>query len=383
MARRDYYEVLGVERSAQIEEIKKAYRQLALKYHPDRNPGDKEAEEKFKEATEAYEVLKDPQKRERFDRFGHAAPGAAGGAGGFGFETFDLSEALRAFMRDFGGGFGGGFEDLFGGFSPRRRRTVNRGGNLEVRLPLTLKEIAEGAAKKIRLRRWEKCSSCGGGGGRSGTEPRTCPTCQGAGQVRQVTRSFFGQMVNLTTCPECRGEGTVVSDPCPACQGGGRVQAQTTIAVQIPPGVTAGNYITVRGEGNVGLRGGPSGDVIVIIEEKPHAHFDREGDDLFRIQPISFPTAVLGGSIEVPTLHGTARLKIPTGTQSGKVLRLRGEGLPHLNGYGRGDLLVEVVVWIPEKPGSREKKALEELQRSGRFDPDEKVQSALRKERRG
>ncbi len=385
MAKRDYYEVLGVGRDAGEDEIKKAYRKLALKHHPDRNPGDKEAEERFKEATEAYEVLKDSDRRARYDRFGHAgAATGAGGAGGFGFETIDLSEALRAFMRDFGGTFGGGFEDLFGGFGGgRRRRTVSRGGNLEVRLPLTLKEIAVGATKKIRLRRWERCATCGGQGARAGSEPKTCGTCNGAGQVQQVSRSFFGQMVNVTTCPTCQGEGTVIEHPCADCQGSGRIQAQATLSVKVPAGAAAGNYLTVRGEGNVGLRGGPSGDVIVIIEEKRHPDLEREGDDLYRLQPVSFAVAALGGSIEVPTLRGKARVKVPAGTQSGKVLRLRGEGLPHLNGYGKGDQLVELVVWTPNKLSGKDKKTLEELGGSGKLDPDDKVQADLRKARRG
>ena len=263
MAKRDYYEVLGVSKTADAEEIKKAYRKLALEFHPDKNPGDSEAEEKFKEATEAYEVLKDDQRRAQYDRFGHQAPGVGAGAGGFGFETFDLSEALNIFSRAFGGGFGfGGFDDLFGGGmrGGRRRRSVNRGGNLEVKLPLTLEEIAEGVTKKVRIRRWERCGTCEGKGTKSGSEPVTCQTCGGAGQVQQVSRSIFGQMMNVTTCPTCKGEGTVITDPCPTCSGTGRERSQTTLAVKVPPGVSSGNYLTLQEEGNAGLRGGPSGD---------------------------------------------------------------------------------------------------------------------------
>lgn len=382
MAKRDYYEVLGVERSVSLDEIKKAYRQLALKYHPDKNPGDSAAEESFKEATEAYEVLKDDQKRKSYDRFGHKAPAMGAGGGGFGFETIDLSEALSAFMRDFGG-FGGGLDDLFMGSrgGAGRRRTVNRGGNLEVKLPLTLEEISEGVTKKVRIRRWQRCTSCEGTGAEPGTSPVKCPTCQGAGQVRQVSRSLFGQMINITTCPACRGEGTVLSDPCRACSGNGRVRSQSTLAVKVPAGVTNGNYLTLSGEGNVGLRGGLPGDVIVFIEEKPHTQFHRVGDDLIRVQPLSFIVATLGGVVDIPTLHGTARLKIPPRTQSGKLLRLRSEGLPHLNGYGKGDLIVEAVVWTPEKLGQKEKKLLEELGALDAFIPDEKVQAALQKTR--
>jgi len=383
MTKRDYYEVLGVERSATLDDIKKAYRQLALKYHPDKNPGDSASEESFKEATEAYEVLKDEQKRNSYDRFGHQAPGMGAGGGGFGFETFDLSEALSAFMRDFGG-FGGGLDNLFmgGRGGSGRRRTVNRGGNLEVKLPLTLEEISEGVTKKVKIRRWQRCTTCEGTGAEPGTSPVNCPTCQGAGQVQQVSRSLFGQMVNITTCPACRGEGTVLSDPCRACSGSGRVRAQSTLAVKVPPGVATGNYLTLPGEGNVGLRGGPPGDVIVFIEEKPHKQFHRVGDDLFRVQPLSFVVATLGGSVDIPTIHGTARLKIPPKTQSGKLFRLRNEGLPHLNGYGKGDLIVEAVVWTPEKIGQKEKKLLEELGALDAFVPDEKVQAALQKARR-
>ncbi|MFO7767713.1 MAG: molecular chaperone DnaJ [bacterium] len=389
MAKRDYYEVLGVGRDADPDEIKKAYRKLALKFHPDRNPGDREAEEKFKEATEAYEVLRDSERRAQYDRFGHEGPAMAGGggAGGVGFEHFDLSEALRAFMRDFGGGGGfGGFEDIFGGGrgtqGGRRRRTVSRGGNLEVKLPLTLEEIARGVTKKIRIRRWERCGVCGGSGAREGSEPVTCPTCEGAGQVQQVSRSMFGQMVNVTTCSNCKGEGTVIEDPCPNCSGAGRQQAQKTLSVKVPAGVSGGNYLTLSGEGNVGMRGGPPGDVIVFLEEKTHDQFDREGDDLYRVEPIPFAIAALGGSAEIPTLDGKARVKIPAGTQSGKILRLRGKGLPHLHGYGEGDLLVEVVVWTPRKLSGEEKELLEQMKGSAGFQPDAEVQKELQKARR-
>lgn len=384
MAKRDYYEVLGVDRDADTDEIKKAYRKLALKYHPDRNPGDKEAEEKFKEATEAYEVLRDGERRAQYDRFGHEGPRmAGGGAGGFGFEHFDLSEALRAFMRDFGGGGLGGFEDIFGGTrGGRRRRTVNRGGNLEVKLPLTLEEIGKGVTKKIRIRRWERCGVCGGSGAREGSEPVTCPKCGGSGQVQQVSRSMFGQMVNVTTCPQCKGEGTIIEDPCPNCSGAGRQQAQKTLSVKVPAGVAGGNYLTLSGEGNVGMRGGPPGDVIVFIEEKHHEQFDREGDDLYRVEPMSFATVTMGGSVEIPTLDGKARVKVPAGTQSGKILRLRGEGLPHLHGYGKGDLLVEVVVWTPRKVTGGAKEVMENISGMDAFRPGADVQKELQKARR-
>ncbi|MFC1595419.1 molecular chaperone DnaJ [Gemmatimonadota bacterium] len=382
MSKRDYYEVLGVPKSATVEEIQKAYRKLAIEYHPDKNPGDSSAEEKFKEATEAYEVLKDDQKRAQYDRFGHQAPGMGSGAGGFGFETIDLSEALRAFMRDFGGF--GGFDDIFSGGlrGGRRRRTVNRGGNLEVKLPLTLTEISDGVTKKVRIRRWEGCGTCNESGARAGSEAVTCQTCGGAGQVQQVSRSIFGQMVNVTTCPTCRGEGTVIADPCPACSGTGRERSQATLAVKVPPGVSSGNYITLQDEGNAGLRGGPAGDVIVFIEEISHPQFSREGDDLIHVHPISFSRAVLGGTVDVPTIHGTARLKIPAKSRSGKILRMRGEGLPHLNGFGRGDLLVEIAIFIPEKLGSAEKRLLEQMEENENFLPDDLASEKHRKHRR-
>ncbi|MFC1499925.1 molecular chaperone DnaJ [Candidatus Zixiibacteriota bacterium] len=381
MSKRDYYEVLGVDKTAGTEEIKKAYRKLAIEFHPDKNPGDSSAEEKFKEATEAYEVLKDDQKRAQYDRFGHQTPGMGQGTGGFGFETFDLSEALRTFMRDFGGF--GGFDDIFGGGmrGGRRRRTVNRGGNLEVKLPLTLEEIAEGVTKKVRIRRWEPCDSCHSSGAREGSDPVTCQTCGGAGQVQQVSRSIFGQMVNVTTCPTCRGEGTVITDPCKACGGTGRDRSQATLAVKVPPGVSNGNYITLPDEGNTGLRGGPAGDVIVFIEEKTHDDFTREGDNLLHVRPISFSRAVLGGTVDVPTISGTARLKIPAKSRSGKVLKMRGEGLPHLNGFGRGDLLIELAIYIPEKLGSAEKRLLEEMDNNDTFTPGDRSAEKYRKQR--
>ncbi len=373
MAKRDYYEVLRVAKTADTEEIKKAYLKLALEYHPDKNPGDSDAEEKFKETTEAYEVLKDEQKRAQYDRFGHQAPGMGAGAGGFGFD-FDISDAMNIFSRAFGGGGGfGGFDDLFGGGmrGGRRRRSVNRGGNLEVKLPLTLEEIADGVTKKVRIRRWEQCGTCEGSGARTGSEAVTCQTCGGAGQVQQVTRSIFGQMMNVTTCPTCKGEGTVITDPCPKCSGTGRDRSQVTLSVKVPAGVSSGNYLTLQNEGNKGLRGGPAGDVIVFIEEKAHPEFMREGDELILVKPISYARAVLGGTVEVPTIHGTARLKIPAKSRSGKVLRMRGEGLPHLNGFGRGDLLVELSIFIPEKVGSAERNLLAELDSNERFRPDD------------
>jgi molecular chaperone DnaJ len=359
MNRRDYYEVLGVDRGASLDDIKRAYRKKALEFHPDRNPGDKNAEERFKEATEAYEVLRDSEKRSRYDQFGHAGMGGpfAGAPGGF--QGFDLSDALRAFMRDFGS-----FDDLFGfGGGPRTRgrSTVQQGSNLQIRLKLSLEEIATGVTKKIRLKRMGRCGECGGSGARAGSSPSPCPTCRGAGQVRHVQRSLLGQFVSVTTCPDCHGTGRVVNDPCPQCRGDGRVEVAESISVDVPAGVHEGNYIPIEGKGHMGPQGGPAGDLIILIEEKPHDLFERQGADVICDVPISYPVAVLGGKIEVPTLQGTARLEIPAGTQSHRVFRLRGQGLPHVHSSARGDQLVRVRVWTPKKMSREERLLLEKL----------------------
>lgn len=365
MEKRDYYEVLGVSRSATEEEIKKSYRRLAMKHHPDRNPGDAEAESKFKEATEAYEVLKDSTKRQRYDQFGHAGLGQGAGfpGGGFGFEGFDLSDALRAFMRDFGGGFG--FEDLFGG--RRSGQVNNRGRDLQIRIGLTMEEIATGITKKLRVKRLKTCSECSGYGSAAGSEKKVCPQCKGAGQVRRVTRSLFGQMVNVATCNVCNGAGQVISTPCSACRGEGRVRAETTISVNIPAGVASGNYIPIEGKGDIGRQGGPPGDLIVIVEEKDHDIFTRQDHNIACLVPISFVTAALGGTIEVPVLGGSDNLDIPAGTQTGKIFRLRGKGLPYLRRRGRGDQLIQVQVWTPKKLSDADKKILRQLNKSDSF----------------
>jgi molecular chaperone DnaJ len=362
MAKRDYYEVLGVARGASEDEIKKAYRKVAMQHHPDRNPGDKEAEAKFKEATEAYEVLRDPQKRARYDQYGHAATGGAAGGPGMGgdFSGFDLADALRAFMRDFGGGEGG-FEDLFGGGGRGGARGPGRGDDLQVRLPLTLEEIAEGVEKKIRVKHLKKCETCGGRGGKG---EKTCPQCQGRGQVRRVQQTMFGQFVNVSACPRCQGEGSTVSEPCRTCGGDGRVSETETVSVKVPPGVANGNYIPLRGLGDAGLRGGPAGDLVVLIEEKEHDVFERHDSDLVLEMPVSFATLALGGRVEAPLLGGaTHAIDVGAGTASGHVVRVRGKGLPALRG-GRGDLLVRLRVWVPTKLSAAEKKLLEELRRS-------------------
>lgn len=360
MAKRDFYEVLGVERGATADEVKKAYRKLAIQYHPDKNPGDKTAEEKFKEVTEAYEVLSDTEKRSAYDRFGHAGVDpsySAGGQapGGFGF---DLSDALRAFMREFGG-FGSMFDsdDGFG------RVRDSRGSDIQVKVRLTLEEIATGVEKKIRLKKAVPCARCEGKGAEPGSAVTTCPQCEGQGQVRQVQRSFFGQIVNVTTCPRCRGEGEIVKNPCRECRGEGTVEGSETVAVKIPPGVMEGNYMTLRGHGNVGLRGAASGDLIVVIEEKPHEIFERHERDILTRITITPAMAALGAKVEVPTLSGRAMVEIPRGIQAGKVLRLRGKGLRGLRGNDAGDELIRVEIRVPERLGGRERELYEELRR--------------------
>lgn len=364
MAKRDYYEILGLAKGAAEDEIKKAYRRQAVQFHPDKNPGDKLAEEKFKEATEAYEILKDPQKRQAYDQFGHAAfsRGAGAGAGTYGgYAGFDLSDALRSFMRDFGG-FSDVFDDMFGGGGRGGRRGgPSRGKDLRVRLALTIEEIATGVEKKIRIQRLINCDHCSGSGAEPGSRSQKCPTCHGAGEIRQVSRSLFGQFVNIVACPQCKGEGSIVTHPCGACRGEGRVSGVSTVNVKIPAGVSSGNYIPVGSAGHVGSHGGPPGDAIVLIEEKPHKVFTRQGDHLICEIPISFPQAALGDEISVPTLNGDHPIKVPSGTQSGKVVRLRNKGIPHLRGRGRGDLLVRLVVWTPTKLSGEEKKLFAEL----------------------
>jgi len=377
MEKRDYYEVLGVDRGASEDEIKSAYRKLALKYHPDRNRGDDSAEEKFKEATEAYEVLKDDQKRRTYDQYGHAGLGQGGGFGGFGgFEGgFDISDALRAFMRDFGGG-GSVFDDLFGGGGGRRS---NRGEDLRIRIKLTLEEIAKGVEKSVRVNRLISCQACDGSGVAAGSSRSTCPQCRGAGQVRTVTRTFLGTVQQVRTCDQCRGAGEIISEPCTTCRGEGRTRGQSTVKINVPPGVSSGNYMTIEGMGNESGRGGQPGDLTAIFEEVSHDIFTRHGDNIVCDFPVSFTVAALGGTVTVPTNSGETELKIPSGTQPGKVLKLRNQGIPHLHHGGKGDQLVRIVVWVPTKLSSEDKKLLESLDRSESFKPPEANKSFFSK----
>ncbi len=354
MSKRDYYEILGVSRSANTDELKKAYRKLAMDYHPDRNQGNKEAEEKFKEAAEAYEVLSNPEKRQIYDQYGHS--GLKGGFGGSAAD-FDLSDALRTFMEGFGD-----FGDLFGmGRSRSSRRGRAAGSDLQVRLALTLEEIAKGVEKKLRIKRLTLCEHCQGSGADSSHGVKTCPMCHGSGEIRQVSRSIFGQFMNVSTCPTCHGEGQFIAKPCDECNGDGRIRTDATVSVKIPAGVATGNYLTLRGEGNKGARNGPAGDLIVLIEEKEHPLFDRHGDDILYELVVGYSQLVLGAEVEVPTLESRVKLKIPAGTQSGKLFRLKGKGIARLNNYGQGDELVKVVQYTPEKISSEEKKLIEKL----------------------
>jgi len=359
MAKRDYYEVLGINRSATKEEIKKAYRKLAMQYHPDRNPGDNSAEEKFKEAAEAYEILSHDDKRNNYDRFGHE--GVRGS--GFGAEGFSSVNDIFSHFSDI---FGGSsiFDDFFGGSQrgrSRRRGPGVPGSDLRVALKLTLEEIATGVSKKIKIRKQVKCNDCNGTGAQAGTSLKTCPVCNGAGEVKTVSRSVFGQFVNIQACNNCQGEGQVVDSPCKTCSGDGRVEAEATIKIDVPSGVEEGMSMTMRGEGNAGKRGGHAGDIIVIFQETAHENFIREKDDVIYNLFITFPQAALGDEVEVPTLTGKAMLKIDSGTQPGKMLKMKGKGIKHLNYSGSGDQIVRVNVAVPHKLNSKEKDLIKQL----------------------
>jgi len=354
----EYYEILGVPRDADAEQIKKAYRKLAMQFHPDRNAGSPEAEARFKELSEAYEVLKDPDRRAAYDRFGKE--GARAGAGGPFQGGFDLHDAIQIFMRDFGGA--GGFEELFGGRrreGGRRRRAA--GETLRVRVPVTLAEVLKGATRKLRIAILNPCESCTGTGSADGNEPATCAACDGTGEERVVQRSVFGQFVSLATCRTCAGEGRVIKERCAVCHGEGRVRGDSEVEVQIPPGVTSDNFITLRGKGNVGPRGGPRGDIVVLLEVQEDPRFIREGNHLLTDVAITAAQAALGIELEVPTVEGMEPVKIPNGIQSGRVVRLRGEGLPDLNSGARGDLIVRVRVWTPTRLNAEQREIYERL----------------------
>jgi molecular chaperone DnaJ len=351
---RDYYQILGVNRDADADAIKKAYRKLALQHHPDRNQGSKEAEEQFKEATEAYEVLRDADKRAAYDRYGHA--GVRGAGAGAGFGGFNFADALDVFMRDFGA-FGMG--DIFG--ATQQRRGSRRGADLRVRLPLTLEEVAAGTKKTLKIQLNDPCAGCNGTGAAHGAQPVRCSTCGGTGELRRVQRSFLGQMVSVSPCPTCGGEGQRIEQLCEVCNGRGVQPGEKTVEVEVPAGVSSGDYLTLRGQGHAAPRGAPRGDILVVMEVEEDERFMRDGNDLIYELPITFTQAALGSDVEIPIVGGTARIKIPAGTQSGKMLRLRGKGLPHLQGAGRGDMIVRVVVWVPTELSSEQMAMLQKL----------------------
>lgn len=359
----DYYATLGVSRDASDADVKKAYRRLAMEYHPDRNDSP-EAEAKFKELSEAYQVLADPQKRAHYDRFG-SAPGAGAGFGG-GFQHVDLSEALNIFMRDFGGM--GGFESIFGG--ARGGGDVRRGQDVRVTVRVTVQEVATGARRNIKLKTLATCDACAGSGAGEGTRPVPCGTCGGSGEVRRAARSIFGQFVQVGPCPTCRGEGNVIRTPCAVCRGEGRVKSERTVSVEIPPGVASQNYITLRGQGAAGPRGGPAGDLIVVIEVREDERFTRDGDDLWIELPVAFSQAALGVTLAVPSPHGDQQVEVPAGTQSGTVLTIRHKGLPRLGSTVTGDLHVRVQVWTPRTLGDEQRRLFEQLSEHEADGPD-------------
>jgi molecular chaperone DnaJ len=367
--KRDYYEILGVARNADDNTIKKAYRQAALKYHPDRNPDEPGAEERFKEATEAYEVLRDAELRSLYDRYGHdgVKAGVRGGGGGFGgFNTFD--EALNIFMREFGGF---GFGDIFGG-GARQRGARTRGADLKIRIKLSLEDVLEGVKKTIRMPVLDACGDCHGTGMRGGTEPATCPHCGGSGELQQVQRSLFGQFVRIGPCSACGGEGRMVSDPCPTCNGEGRQRLERAFELEIPPGVDTDDYLTLRGQGNVGPRAGSRGDLLAVIEVEPDSRFARRGADLIHDLPITFSQAAIGATIEIPTVTNSVKVNVPPGVQTGHVIQLRGKGLPHLRRGGTGDLIVRVVVVTPRNLTPEQREVFEALAEiEGPADPGE------------
>lgn len=363
MSKRDYYEVLGVSKNATKDELKKAYRKQALKFHPDKNPGDTEAEAKFKEAAEAYEVLSNDEKRRRYDQFGHA--GLSGG-GGFSGGGMNIDDIFAHFGDIFGGSFGG-----FGGFgSSRRSRRVNKGSNLRVKVKLTLQDVANGVEKKIKLKKYVSCKSCDGTGAANSSSYENCSTCHGTGQVTKISNTFLGQMQTTSTCPSCDGEGKIIRDKCKKCSGEGVVYDEETVSIKIPPGVAEGMQLSIGGKGNAARRGGINGDLIILIQEEEHPELIRNDNDLIYNLYVGIPDLVLGHAAEIPTIDSKVKVKIEAGTEAGKVLRLRGKGLPDVNGYQHGDLLVKIIVWIPKTITKEERKLLEKLQESPNFNPE-------------
>lgn len=374
MSKRDYYEVLGVSKSASDADLKKAYRKLAMKYHPDRNKGDEEAEKKFKEASEAYEILRDPQKRQRYDQFGHSGINGGGFGGGADYGNADFEDIFSRFSDIFGSDiFGGG--DSFGGRggrsgSRRRKSQGQPGADMKLSVELTLEEIAEGTEKTLKVKKYRTCKECSGTGAETDSDFETCSTCNGMGEVRQVSKTMFGQFVNVQPCPNCRGEGRIIKNKCSSCHGEGRVRGEDKVKMNIPSGVSNGNYITLRRQGNAGVRGGDPGDLIVLIEEKEHEHFDRDGNDIYYDMMLSIPDAVLGTEVEVPTLKGKAKVKVEPGTQPGKLLRMKSRGIKGLNNAGQGDQFIKVNMYVPKDLSDGERRHIEALRGNDHFDPE-------------
>ncbi len=375
MAKRDYYEVLGVAKNADDNTIKKAYRKIAMKYHPDRNPDDKAAEEKFKEAAEAYEILRDAQKRARYDRFGHAGVGGNAGAGGFG-GGMTMEDIFSQFGDIFGETGGGSpFESFFGGAGRGGRRggtrsRGQRGSNLRIKVGLTLEEVAKGVTKKIKVKKQNPCGTCSGSGAKDSNSVATCTTCRGSGYVRQVKNTFLGQMQTTSPCPTCSGSGQMITANCSSCKGEGRNYKEETIEIEIPAGVAEGMQLSMRGKGNAGLKGGPAGDLLINISEKPHDTLQRDGSNLIYELYINFADAALGLSVEVPTIDGRVKVKVPPGTQAGKMFRLKGKGLPSVQAYGTGDQLIHINIWTPKKLNDEERKLLERMREMPNFSPE-------------
>jgi len=367
MSKRDYYEVLGVSKSATAEEIKKAYRQKAIQFHPDKNPGDKASEEKFKEAAEAYEILSSPEKKQRYDQFGHAG---MGNQGGFGGQHMTMEDIFSSFGDIFGGGGFSGFGGFGGGGS---RQRVNRGSNLRIKVTLNLSEVANGCEKKLKVKKYISCDSCHGSGAKGSGGHTTCTTCKGSGQVTRISNSIFGQIQQSSTCPTCSGEGKIITQKCEKCYGEGLVQGEEVVTVKIPAGVGEGMQLSVGGKGNAARRGGVPGDLLVLIAEEEHPELIRDENDLIYNLFLSFPDLTLGLTAEIPTIDGKVKVKVEAGTQPEKILRLRGKGIPDVNGYGKGDLLVKIHAWVPQKLTSEEKKQLEKLQQLPNFQVPEET----------
>jgi len=371
MSKRDYYDILGVSKGSSADEIKKAYRKLAIKYHPDKNPNDKSAEDKFKEAAEAYEILSNPEKKQRYDHYGHAGVGGASGGGGYGGGGMNMEDIFSQFGDIFGGGGGSPFDSFFGGGQQQSRggRRVAKGSNLRIKVKLTLEEIANGAEKKIKVNKQVTCKTCDGTGAKDRSSVSTCSTCGGSGAVRRVTNTILGQMQTSSTCPTCNGSGSQITSKCNSCHGEGTVRGEETISINIPAGVSDGMQLSMSGKGNAAPNGGIPGDLIILIEEIPHETLKREGNNIVYDLHVSIVDAALGYSAEVPTIDGKAKIKIDPGTQSGKLLRLKGKGIPEINSYHRGDEIIHVNIWTPKALSSEERELLEKLRESPNFKP--------------